>query len=54
VLDTVNGYTLTPMVATEAARRMMGGQVRPGFQTHVELFGKGFTETIADTKVTVL
>jgi short subunit dehydrogenase-like uncharacterized protein len=54
VLDTVNGYTFTPMAAAEAARRVMGGEVRPGFQTPVELFGKGFAETIADTKVTVL
>jgi short subunit dehydrogenase-like uncharacterized protein len=54
VLDTVNGYTFTPMAAAEAARRAMGGEVKPGFQTPVELFGKGFAETIADTKVTVL
>jgi hypothetical protein len=50
VLNTVNGYTFTPM----AARRVLGGEMKSGFQTPVELFGKGFAETIAHTKVTVL
>jgi short subunit dehydrogenase-like uncharacterized protein len=54
VLDTVNGYTFTPMAAAEAARRVLGGEVRSGFQTPVELFGKEFAETIADTKVMIL
>jgi short subunit dehydrogenase-like uncharacterized protein len=54
VLNTVNGYTFTPMAAAEAARRVLGGEMKSGFQTPVELFGKGFAETIAHTKVTVL
>ncbi|WP_246226253.1 hypothetical protein [Chelativorans xinjiangense] len=49
-LDTVNGYTFTPMAATEAARRVLQGEIRPGFQTPASLFGNGFAETIADTK----
>lgn len=51
VLDTVNGYTFTPMAAVEAARRVLGGIHRFGFHTPAELFGAGFVETIADTKV---
>lgn len=52
VLDTVNGYSFTAMAAAEAARRVLGGEVRPGFQTPVGLFGHGFAETIANTRIT--
>jgi short subunit dehydrogenase-like uncharacterized protein len=52
VLDTVNGYTFTALAAAEAARRVLGGEGRPGFQTPAGLFGAGFAETIADTTIT--
>jgi short subunit dehydrogenase-like uncharacterized protein len=51
VLDTVNGYTFTPIAAAEAARRVLAGDRRPGFQTPAGLFGNGFAETIADTRI---
>jgi short subunit dehydrogenase-like uncharacterized protein len=51
LLDTVNGYTFTSMAAAEAARRVLAGEVRPGFQTPAGLFGNGFAETIADTRI---
>lgn len=51
VLDTVNGYTFTPLAATEAARRVLAGESRPGFVTPAMLFGSGFAETIADTRI---
>lgn len=51
VLDTVNGYTFTPMAAAEAARRVLAGECRPGFQTPAGLFSKGFAQTIADTRI---
>ncbi len=51
VLDTVNGYTFTSMAAAEAARRVLVGKVRPGFQTPAGVFGNGFAETIADTRI---
>ncbi len=51
VLDTVNGYTFTPMAAAEAARRVLAGEHRPGFHTPAQLFGTGFAETIADTTI---
>lgn len=51
LLDTVNGYTFTFMAAAEAARRVLAGEVRSGFQTPAGLFGHGFAETIADTRI---
>jgi hypothetical protein len=51
VLDTVNGYTFTPMAAAEATRRVLDGESRPGFQTPASLFGNRFAETIADTRI---
>lgn len=51
VLDTVNGYSFTPMAAAEAAGRVLAGEVRAGFQTPAGLFGDGFAETIADTRI---
>lgn len=51
LLDTVNGYSFTAIAAAEAARRVVGGEARPGFQTPAMLFGDGFAETIADTTI---
>ena len=50
-LDTVNGYTFTPLAAAEAARRVLDGEHRPGFQTPALMFGNSFVETIADTSI---
>lgn len=52
VLDTVNGYSFTAIAVAEAGRRVLSGEVRPGFQTPAGLFGNGFAETIADTTIT--
>ncbi len=51
ILDTVNGYSFTSLAAVEAARRVLDGEVRPGFQTPAGLFGNGFAETIANTRI---
>lgn len=51
ILDTVNGYTFTTLAAAEAARRVVGGEIRAGFQTPAGLFGDGFAVTIADTTI---
>ena len=51
ILETVNGYTFTIIAAAEAARRVLNGEARPGFQTPTGLFGDGFAETIADTTI---
>lgn len=52
VLDTVNGYSFTALAAAEAARRVLGGEIIPGFRTPAGLFGAGFAQTIADTTIT--
>jgi short subunit dehydrogenase-like uncharacterized protein len=54
ILDTVNGYSFRPLAAAEAARRVLAGETRPGFQTPIGLFGHGFAETIADTTIHIL
>jgi len=51
VLDTVNGYAFTPLAAAEAARRVLAGECRPGFQTPAGLFGEDFVLSIADTVI---
>jgi short subunit dehydrogenase-like uncharacterized protein len=52
VIETVNGYTYTPLAAVEAARRVLGGERRAGFETPAHLLGVGFAETIAGTTIT--
>jgi short subunit dehydrogenase-like uncharacterized protein len=54
ILDTVNGYSFTPIAAAEAARRVLAGEARPGFQTPAGLFGNGFAESIADTTIQIV
>ncbi|TFH80347.1 saccharopine dehydrogenase family protein [Pseudomonas kribbensis] len=52
VIETVNGYTYTPLVAVEAARRVLAGERRPGFETPARVFGIEFARSIAGTTVT--
>jgi hypothetical protein len=54
VIETVNGYTYTPLVAVEAARRVLAGKRRPGFETPAKLLGVEFAESIAGTTITDL
>mgnify|MGYP001430075596 CR=1 FL=1 len=51
ILHTVNGYTFTPMAAAEAARRVLAGTRRAGFQTPAELFGDDFIEGFPETRL---
>lgn len=51
VIDTINGYSYTPLAATEAARRVLQGQSKAGFRTPASLFGLGFAASIADTRI---
>jgi short subunit dehydrogenase-like uncharacterized protein len=53
-IDTVNGYAYTPLAAVEAARRVLAGAQRPGFETPATLFGAGFAQSIAGTAITDL
>ena len=52
VIETVNGYSYTPLAAVEATRRVLAGEHRAGFQTPVTVFGADFAESIADTTIT--
>lgn len=52
VIETVNGYSYTPLAAVEAARRVLGGERRGGFETPGRVFGMGFAETITGTTIT--
>jgi short subunit dehydrogenase-like uncharacterized protein len=54
VIETVNGYTYTPLVAVEAARRVLAGKRRPGFETPAKLLGVELAESIAGTTITDL
>ncbi len=51
VIETVNGYSYTPLAAVAAARRVLGGERRSGFETPAKLFGVGFAQTIAGTQI---
>lgn len=51
VIETVNGYSYTPLVAVEAARRVMAGAARPGFETPARVFGPTFAAAIPGTRV---
>jgi len=51
IIETVNGYSYTPLAAVEAARRVSSGTVRPGFETPSRVFGAGFAEAIPGTRV---
>lgn len=54
VIDTVNGYTYTPLSAVEAARRVLSGERHAGFATPAQAFGSGFAESIVGTYITDL
>lgn len=51
VIETVNGYSYTPLAAVEAAHRVLSGVRRAGFQTPAKLFGVDFAQTIAGTQI---
>lgn len=52
VIETVNGYTYTPIAAMEAARQVLIGVRRPGFETPAKLLGGSFAESIGGTTIT--
>ncbi|WP_285424020.1 MULTISPECIES: trans-acting enoyl reductase family protein [unclassified Pseudomonas] len=51
VIETVNGYTFTPLSAIEAARRVLIGERQPGFETPARVFGSDFAECIEGTVI---
>ena len=54
VIETVNGYSYTPLAAVEAARRVLSGTSQPGFQTPAKVFGADFALSIQGTRISTL
>lgn len=54
IIETINGYSYTPLVAVAAAKRVVAGEAKPGFETPARVFGSNFAETIPGSKVTHL
>ncbi|MEO5955111.1 MAG: saccharopine dehydrogenase NADP-binding domain-containing protein [Nitrospiraceae bacterium] len=54
VIETINGYSYTPLAAVEATLRVLGGDHRPGFETPASVFGDDFSESISGTIITEL
>lgn len=52
VIETLNGYSYTPLAAVEAARRVLTGERQPGFATPANVFGGEFAESIEGTLIT--
>jgi len=51
-LETPSGYELTKLTAVACAERVLAGQVRPGFATPSQAFGKDLILTIPRTELT--
>lgn len=54
LLHTINGYTFTPIASIEAVRRMLGGEVRLGFQTPADIFGADFVGDVQGSEIKVV
>lgn len=52
VIETVNGYTFTPLAAIEAAQRVLHGDRQNGFASPAKVFGIDFAKSIAGTLIT--
>jgi short subunit dehydrogenase-like uncharacterized protein len=48
---TAQAPTAEALAAVEAARRVLGGERRSGFESPAHLFGVGFAQTIAGTRI---
>lgn len=51
VIETINGYSYTPLAAVEAARLVLSGVSQPGFQTPAKIFGANFALSIPGTRI---
>jgi short subunit dehydrogenase-like uncharacterized protein len=50
-IDTINGYSYTPLAAVAAIGLVAAGEIKPGFQTPSTVFGAQFAVSIADTRI---
>ncbi|MEN8248881.1 MAG: saccharopine dehydrogenase NADP-binding domain-containing protein [Bacteroidota bacterium] len=53
-MQTMESYQLTSAVAVEGAKRVLGGDVEPGFKTPAIAFGSDFIDQFEKTKITVV
>ncbi|WNG14640.1 saccharopine dehydrogenase family protein [Cystobacter fuscus] len=51
LIDTPSGYTYTQLSAVELARRVVGGEYKPGFQTPASAFGSSLATQIGDARI---
>jgi short subunit dehydrogenase-like uncharacterized protein len=51
MIETINGYSYTTLSAVEAAKRVLSGEIRAGFETPARLFGSGFAMSIPGTHI---
>jgi short subunit dehydrogenase-like uncharacterized protein len=51
LIDTPSGYAFTQLSAVEIARRVLGGEHTPGFQTPASAFGPELATRIGDTRI---
>ncbi len=51
IIETVNGYTYTPLAAVEAARLVLADIRHAGFQTPAQVFGANFALSIPGTRM---
>ncbi|MCX0500257.1 hypothetical protein D3M71_13965 [Erwinia billingiae] len=51
VIETVNGYSYTPLAAIAAVSRVLKGDHQPGFQTPAKVFGPDFALSIPGTRI---
>jgi short subunit dehydrogenase-like uncharacterized protein len=51
IIETVNGYSYTPLSAIEAAKLVLASQHQPGFATPSHLFSASFAERIPGTRI---
>jgi short subunit dehydrogenase-like uncharacterized protein len=49
-LETPSGYETTRLAGVEAARRILAGEAKPGFQTPATAFGADFVLALGDVK----
>ncbi|MDQ2184626.1 saccharopine dehydrogenase NADP-binding domain-containing protein [Alcaligenaceae bacterium A4P071] len=51
MIETINGYSYTPLAAIETARRVLRGEVNVGFDTPARVFGSAHAQRIPGTRI---
>jgi len=51
MIETINGYSYTPLSAVESARRVFLGEASVGFETPATLFGSSYAVSIDGAQI---